>query len=245
MIMNSRIITMVILMLPAITIFSQDATKLADDSTPNSLLKSKLAFQYDAGYNFANRSVIPVVFSLKYHFSDKRALRLSVGMNLNEHGFGHGHPEGRPLNDTVHFNSHFDGHNGNIENLNISLNYMLYPAPKKVINLFFGLGPRFGIGETHFKGAENFEPDSSKGRNSTSWSIALAGVVGLEWFATRSFSIFTEYDVAAGYQKRNYWDADYNPAAGTYTLTEVKSSEFRLTDLSARLGLSIYFDKPF
>src|SRR5260221_2159466 len=156
MIMNSRIIVMFLFMLPAITIFSQDAvTKLAGDSTRNSLSKGKLAFQYEAGFNFSKRSIIPIVFSLKYHFANKSAVRVSVGFNPDKRGFERRPPEGRYPNDTIHLNSHIEGSNSNIENLNISLNYMLYPAPKKEINLFFGLGPRFGTGVAHFRGPGN------------------------------------------------------------------------------------------
>jgi opacity protein-like surface antigen len=245
--MNSKIIASLIFLLPVITLFSQEmGTRTIGDTTHNSLTKNKLAFQYEAGFNFSGRSIIPVVFSLKYHLSDKTALRFSVGLNPGEMGF-----DRRRNIDSVHYNEHFDGHDGNdghggnIEHLNFSLNYMLYPAPKKEINLFFGLGPRFGIGAQHFRNPQNAEPDSVQSHRNTSWSIGLSGIVGAEWFVTKSISLFTEYNAAAGYQKRDYWETDYNPATGIYSLTENKSSKFRVTDLSARLGFSLYFDKPF
>jgi hypothetical protein len=246
--MNYKIIAVLIFLLPAITLFSQEmGTKSIGDTTYNSLKKNKLAFQYEAGFNFSGGSIIPIVFSLKYHLSDKTALRFSAGLNpdergfMGERGFDRGHN-----NDSIYYNGHFDGHGSNIEHLNFSLNYMLYPAPKKEINLFFGLGPRFGIGTQYFRFPENAEPDSNKNHmRNTSWSIGLSGIVGVEWFVTRCISLFTEYNVAAGYQKRDYWDADYNSTTGIYSLTEVNSSKFRVTDLSARLGFSVYFDKPF
>jgi hypothetical protein len=246
--MKFKIIASLIFLLPAITLFSQEMeTKLTRDTNYNSLNKNKLAFQYEAGFNFTGRSIIPIVFSLKYHLSDKTALRFSVGLNPGERGF-----DNRRNNDSAYYNGHFDGHDNNfeghgsnIERMNFSLNYMLYPAPKKEINLFFGLGPRFGAGAQHFRLPENAGQDSALEFRNTSWSIGLSGLVGAEWFVTRSISFFTEYNVAASYQKKDYWDADYNSASGIYSFTEVKSSKFRVTDLSARLGFSLYFDKPF
>jgi hypothetical protein len=228
-------------------LFSQNLdSRIKTDTVYNSLHKSKLAFQYESGFNFSGKSFIPVVFSLKYHFTDKSALKFSVGLNPGEWGFDMKHNfDNRHYNDTINFHNRFDDRHGNIERLNFALNYMLYPAPKKEINLFFGLGPRFGIGNQYFRYPENIERDSSKSYKSSSWSLGLNGLVGAEWFATRSISLFTEYSISAGYQKSDYWDADYNSATGTYTFTELKSSKFRVNDLSARLGLSVYFVIPF
>jgi len=245
--MNSKFFAALVFLVPSITLFSQNMeTKLLTDSTLNSLHKNKLAFQYESGFNFSGHSFIPIVMSLKYHFTDKSALKFSVGLNPGERGFDMRHGfDPRHNNDTMYYNNRLDDRHGNIERLNFTLSYMLYPAPRKEINLFFGLGPRFGTGTQYFKYPENVERDSAQSYKNSSWSIGLSGIVGAEWFVTRSISLFTEYDVAAGYQKRDYWDADYNSAAGTYSFTEQKSSKFRVTDLSARLGFSIYFDKPF
>ena len=246
--MKYRILAAIVFLVPSITLFSQNMeTKLTADSTFNSLHKNKLAFQYESGFNFTGKSIIPVVLSLKYHFTDKSALKFSVGFNPGERGFDmrHNFDFGRYNNDTMNYNGRFNDHHGNIERLNFTLDYLLYPAPKKEINLFFGLGPRFGTGTQYFKYPENAERDSAQSYRNNSWSIGLNGLAGAEWFVTRSISLYTEYSISAGYQKRDYWDADYNSTAGTYSFTEQKSSRFRITDLSARLGFSIYFDRPF
>ena len=242
-ILKIKIIAALVILLPSITLISQEmGTTPMQDTSRNSLLRSKLALQYESGFNFSGRSIIPIIFSLKYHLSDKSALRFSAGLNPGMNGMDERRNHG---NDTINYNQRFDGHTNNIERVNFSLTYLLYPAPKKEINLFFGIGPRFGTGAQHFRSLDISGVDSMKSHRNTSWSIGLSGLVGAEWFVTRSISLFTEYDVAAGYQKRDYWDADYNSTSGTYTLTEVKSSKVRLTDLSARLGFSIYFDRPF
>ncbi len=245
--MNKQIFAVIAFLIPSITLFSQSLdSQFKTDTVLNSLQKSKLAFQYESGYNFSGSSIIPIIFSLKYHFTDKSALKFSAGLNPGEWGFDMKHNfDPRHNNDTMYYNNRFDDHHGNIERMNFTLSYMMYPSPKKEINLFFGLGPRFGIGSQYFRYPENVERDSAQSYKSSSWSIGLSGTVGAEWFVTRSLSLFTDYNVAAGYQKRDYWDADYNSANGTYAFTEMKSSRFRVTDLSARLGVSVYFDKPF
>lgn len=250
--MNFKIVAAFLLLLPAISFFAQENnSKSNSDTTHNSLIKNKLAFQYEAGYNFSTESIIPMVFSLKYNLSDKTALRFSAGLNSGEGGFYRRHMNDTNNNINHNYNNeHFDHEGKNIEHLNFSLAYMLYPAPKKDINLFFGLGPRFGIGEEHFRPPGPMEPgnienEQAQEQDNTSWSIGLIGIVGAEWFVNRSISLFTEYNIAACYQQREYWHADPNAPPGTYTLTEKKTSGVSITDLSARLGFSIYFDKPF
>jgi len=245
--MNHKTIAVLLLLLPAVTLFTQENIK---DTIHNSLIKNKLAFQYEAGYNFAGKSVIPIILSLKYHLSDKTALRFSAGFN---HGnWGHGRMERMDTNNSYHNpeGEHFDHEGQNIEQLNFSLAYMLYPAPKKDINLFFGLGPRFGTGEEHFRPPGPMVPDNNgndtaREFDNSSWSIGLTGIVGAEWFVNRSISLFTEYNLAAGYQQREYWDAEISVPGSPPTFTQKQSSGVRITDFSARLGFSIYFDRPF
>lgn len=243
--MNFKMIAVLLLFAGAVSIFCQGReTKDTKDSVNNSLIKRKLAFQYDMGYDFASESIIPIVFSLKYHLSDKTALRLGVGFIPGEEGPGRRH-----MNDTLRNFENFDHHENNPEQLNFTLNYMFYPAPKADVNLFFGLGPRFGFGEEQFgnppNGPENVENDSNEERINNSWSIGLSGVIGAEWFAARSISFFTEYDAAFSYRQRNYWDFDHNLPPDPNNMMENESSEFLFTDISARIGFSIYFDSPF
>lgn len=243
--MNFKIIVVLFLFTGAISLFAQKIdSRSTDDSAHNSLINKKLAFQYETGYNFAGRSFIPIVFSLKYHLSDKTALRLGVGLNPGEGGFGRMH-----MNDNQINHEPFDHHGIDPEHYNFTLNYMLYPAPKADINLFFGLGPRFGFGSEHF-GNPGYRPEYMENNNpqtpgNSSWSIGLSGVIGAEWFVSRSISLFTEYDAAFSYRQRDYWEVDLSVPPGPNSMKENESSEYLFTDLSARLGFSIYFDSPF
>lgn len=214
----------------------------------NSLTKQKLAFQYEAGYNFSGRSLVPIVFSLKYHLTDKSALRFSFGLN----GTGRNHGKGKMhmgdnFNDTMYNNDHFNRFGRTIERYNVSLNYLFYPSPKSDVNLFFGIGPRFGFGANYFEyRPSTSQPDTLKHKyRNKSWSIGLSGLVGAEWFVARSISLFTEYNATFSYQKKDIWDADYNSTFNSYTFMESKTNKFRFTDISARVGFSIYFDRPF
>jgi hypothetical protein len=213
------------------------------DTVSNSLAKNKLAFQYELGYNFTGHSPIPIILSLKYHLSDKSALRFSFGLNGGMHRkYDKGH-----YYDTLRYNEHYDDFSHGIEKYNLSLNYLFYPKPKADVNLFFGIGPRFGFGENHmdFRNTSTQIDSLENEFENKSWSIGLSGLVGAEWFVNKSISLFTEYNATFSYQKKDYWDADYNKTTATYTFTENKTNIFRFTDVSARLGFSIYFDRPF
>ncbi|MEO8666088.1 MAG: hypothetical protein ABI462_11395 [Ignavibacteria bacterium] len=206
--------------------------------------KTKFALLVNGGYNFSGHSFEAVVFGLKYHLTNRSALRLNIGYSFSGNRYGGKHHHGDTIGSMDNFRH--EGHSGNNEKYFASVQYMFYPKPMKIINTFFGLGPRFGFGSSHSMHPEN--PEELMGdehrHGNRPWSIGLSGVFGAEWFATKSLSLSAEYAAAYSYQEMDDHhpdqnEIDHNGPHGNET------SKFRFTDLSARIGLSLYFDNPF
>lgn len=114
------------------------------------------------------------MLALKYHLSERRALRFGAGGNANT-GVGRDRLVG---------------------GLGLQALYLLYPQPNREVNFYLGTGPdaRVDIHREQIGGA----PETRR----TYWSLGLSGRLGVEWFATESLSILREYGNSLGVRQQ-------------------------------------------
>lgn len=192
----------------------------------NSLIKHSWSLQFGAGSNLAIQSFDGLMFSLKYHFTNKTAIRFGVGVLVNSHN----------STEETFFGS-VPLKNDN-ENISFTASYLIYPKPGK-FNLYLGIGPRFGY--SHDLEQRVFYDDSlnNKDVNETrAWSVGLQFNFGLEWFPVKNFSLFAEYIAYGTYGKSNTI-SKYGDFPQDNRNTSVTNWYFNGT--TARLGLSVYF----
>ena len=204
-------------------VFSQDSSQVR----PNSLQADKWALQFQISSNFTLASFEGATISIKKQSSPSAAVRLgmTVGTSVSSND-----------NTTALLDSstRLQTTDANSENLSLQFHWICYPKPSSDVNLYFGIGPTASYSRNHSDSkvirVRPNRPDSllSSGTSTfISWGIGLNGLVGAEWFATRSISILAEYSTSATFSKSD------NGATST--------KQFSISSPSVRFGLSAYF----
>lgn len=197
-------------------------------SSKNSLQKKSWSLQFSVGSNFSVQSFDGLMFSLKYHLSDKFALRFGVG------GWGN-LSNGNDEENHVSFPNTY-----NNQNVIAVCSFLLYPSPKALISIFLGIGPRFSYShyyENYVHYSSNSYPETDE---STTWQAGLQGSFGAEWFPVKIISLFAEYTAYATYGKTHEDYERYDEFG--YPISQKHDSEdWKFNGNTARLGLSVYF----
>jgi hypothetical protein len=220
-----------VLLLAAVTCYSQ-----SKDSVNNSLLKKKWALQFEVASNFSVRPFGGFAIALKYHLTDKSALRLALGLDYK---------------DTKSERNALDYWFWNVrdyyEEEQISLDYFLYPSPRSDVIVFFGIGPSIGLSWQlqDIPHAGNNGELRFRTHKVTSRALRVDGIIGAEWFVIKNISLFAEYYASVYHEKTTISDRDWDNNNGRYVTAELTTSGIHFRGNSARLGLSLYFDFPF
>lgn len=209
----------------------------------NSLQNGKLALQFQITNSFSLTSFQGAVLSGKKQISDNAAVRLGVGLGVIVNS---GMTETKPQNnDSV--KSLGENNTGN-QNINIGLQYLLYPSPEAEINFFFGGGVVAGYSRfntstksTQISGAAQYELDQKT--EGSGWNVGATGVVGAEWFATKSISFLAEYGILLNYFSQDETSTATSTDAPIPTSSSGtrKTRDFTFTPLQVKFGLSLYF----
>ncbi len=208
----------------------------------NSLAKGARAFQFEIVgdlFNLDLRNLFGTTLALKKQTSDGSAMRigLGVGFNLSDQD-----RTSEVREDSITQSQTDYDRNG--QSVNIVIQKIFYPAPTADVNFFYGLGPLASFG--HDKSAqEDLRPWTRTTSTETySWSVGVAGVLGVEWFPTRSISLLAEY----GSDMRYKWEERKVESSRTYPdgttigqVSEDKSKGLSLSTTSVKVGLSVYF----
>jgi len=86
-------------------------------------------------------------------------------------------------------------------------------------------------------------PRTNLDETKTGWSLGLTGLVGVEWFVSKSISLHAEYRISLGYsqEKREYNRTTISQTGKSY-ITGNETIKFRqLSSDGVRFGLSVYF----
>lgn len=172
----------------------RDTTQIKEPQ--NSLRSGAWALLFEVGSNFTLEAFQGFTISAKRHFSDKRALRLGLGISgsvsLDDEVI-----DRQLKGDTVTFQEDQEGDLNN-ESVDLIVQHLWYANPKAEVNFFFGVGPLLRF--SHSK-SETDATEISGGIttliNSTSketrWTAGFSAVLGVEWFATKHISFLAEY----------------------------------------------------
>lgn len=131
------------------------------------------------------------------------------------------------------------------EGVGLTIQRVFYPAPRARVSLYYGLGMRGFF--SHQKVRVNHPTSDTTGSMWTGtnnhWSAGVAGILGVEWFATKSLSLTAEYGstVRYHYYKNRTERFDTTPDGISKSTDESSNQGFDFGSDDVRLGLSVYF----
>jgi len=205
----------------------------------NSLKKEKWALQFEVDRDFDLNAFQGSTITVKRHSSDKSAYRLSLTTHLDFKDESTDFPiNGQPA----------PGHNDFTDvKFEVAVKKISYTNPQGNINFFWGIGPVYGY-QYFLIDQDNITSDRlfqiKYKREEHTWSLGLNGILGVEWFATKSISFLAEYATTAGYTERNSKSVRKFVSNGivTYDIeTTADLSELSFSSSQVKFGLSVYF----
>jgi opacity protein-like surface antigen len=213
---------------------------IAQQSDSKPLTENSKALQFQIGSNFTLTSFQGAGLSYKYHLKPLRAVRVGSELSLSKSNF-----------DLTEVDSV-----GDLETLSksdqtryyVRFNTQLiwYSESYSGISFFYGVGPFLGFSKSEKKD-EWVSPYPGHRTNldetKTGWSLGLTGLVGVEWFVSKSISLHAEYRISLGYsrEKREYNRTTISQTGKSY-ITGNETIKFRqLSSDGVRFGLSVYF----
>lgn len=189
--------------------YSEENDSTLCNSTLNIHANSK-ALQFQVNSNFQFRSFQGSTISLKYHLSQKRAIRCGISLN----GGNSEYNMDRQIIENDSLNSKDLTDNSNIS-VSITTQYLLY-HPAKYSYIFYGLGPIFRCSlSNRYDEIQNnltgsWELTDSRKQKSSIYYVGLSFVFGTEVFISKSISIHGEYNQELTYQYRSAKDTQPN-----------------------------------
>jgi hypothetical protein len=213
-----------------------------NENQKNSLLEGSYSLQFQIMDKFILNSFQGAIISAKYHYSDHSAIRVGVGVDIES-----GDNDTSPKTQNSQ-SSYMQSNNKSTEfSINFSGQYVYYPKPAADINLYYGCGPLFRLFRSKYE-SENIEKknnlvlsSSNNTSESNGYSIGVNGLLGVEWFATKSISFIAEYSVSTLYMKSKNTNSNNNSGDLYKYESESNNEYFRFEPVAVKFGLSVYF----
>ena len=209
----------------------------------NSLEAGKWALQFQINNNFTLSSFQGAIISAKYHLTDSKAIRFGVGGNYTFDEVNVGNSQDNTIS--------YSGQENDIKNYSISIftQYLSYINPDKEVLLFWGIGPiiqynKTAQNQTSQNNNSNISSRSDVTNNSHKWGLGTSAVLGVEWFAGKSFSLHAEYGVILLYNWGETVNNSITINSQNYSASVNASQNERswyFSGNSVRFGLSVYF----
>jgi opacity protein-like surface antigen len=214
---------------------------IAQQSGSKPLTENSKALQFQIGSNFTLTSFQGAALSYKHHLKPLLAIRVGSELSLSKSNF-----------DLTEVDSV-----GDLETLSksdqtwyyVRFNTQLiwYSESYSGISFFYGVGPFLGFSKSEKKdelvSPYPGHPRTNLDETKTGWSLGLTGLVGVEWFVSKSISLHAEYRISLGYsqEKREYNRTTISQTGKSY-ITGNETIKFRqLSSDGVRFGLSVYF----
>jgi len=181
-------------------------------------------------------------FSLKRQNSKHTAIRFNLGFYGHEVDYSrHGLFELGDITIDLDNGRRFD-----FTGVNLSFQYLYYPAPENRFQFFWGAGPRISINETdpglvlvyHNYGYDDYYEEVYCD-NSTKLGLGIEAALGTEWFLSRNFSLLAEWGIIL----QNEWyffELDYYPYDYINEIETVNDG-LHLDASRVKLGVAFYF----
>ncbi len=176
--------------------------------------------------------------SFKYHFTNKSALRVGVGLSTDKYQTDYFVDDAEA--DTLFSQSDDDGSRYYFR---LYTQYLIYPNIHNEIKMYFGAGPSF-TWSRRLSDKTYWNRDSAKvmpryKHDYSTKSIALDFVFGAEWFFKKNMSLLLDYGFTIGYSEADRKETNYYNYDPPLTQTAKGSSSFIRTG-QVKIGLSIY-----
>ena len=182
------------------------------DSTQNSLKKSKFALQFQIGGSLTLKPFQESSFSGKYHFTDFSAIRAGI-----------------QISNSVDIESKIDDVDSlksNSLSFKINAEYIYYVGVEDDICLFIGGGLAYG---------RDFYNADGTYLSSDSWNIGLSAIIGMEWFVKKNISLSGEYGIILNYLNR------YSTNLSRNVIINQHKTNFNLNSYNQfKIGVSLY-----
>ena len=205
-----------------VILFLTSARGVSAQDRENSLRGGAWAIQFAITGDFTLGEFAGGV-SLKRQFSSKSAVRIGL--------------EGRGATSTQEFSDSPFQAEVNGYGVTFASFYQRYINPSAEANFYWGVGPLVGYDRTTRESRDDSVKVTSE---DTSTALGLAGIVGIEWFATRVISFHAEYDATATFRREE--EVNRLERTGFPTDEESRTREvWGFNSSNVRFGLSVYF----
>ena len=222
------------------------AAQEGESGTPgpkHSLEDGAWALQFGFGSALSRRSFGEPDFSVKYHLSDRRAVRLGIGVDgLITFGNNDRH-SGQTKPDSLEYAREFDSNGQDFE---LTAEYIFYSSPGSNIHILWGAGPLLEYHRRFEKTmTANYRPDGihrhTYETKTNTWAFGISGALGAEWFFLRRVSIFAEYGIELEYRYTDRKMTGTSRDEGSQTEDKAHTNTFDLDLKTSKIGLSVYF----
>lgn len=217
-----------------------------EDRSVGSLRSGDWALQFQIAENFLLTSFDGLMISLERHWSPRSALRFGVDSDV-----GSTDQDSRMDAAADSLVSSVSSRSGSSdsESATLKIDYVSYSNPEGRLHFYWAAGPNVTFSRSH---AEQVSTSTrgdwvSTFRETTeghAWGTALAGALGVQWFATRGLGFLAEYGASAGYdfgKASTVRTSESTTSPAIRGNSEDKHHAFRFDSLGVRLGVSVLF----
>ena len=164
--------------------------------------------------------------SYKKQFSSTDGIRFGIGLSGSSHSTVDSLASSQYLQDIL---------TSKTASSTLSINYIHYPMIKNAISFYYGIGPLINLGYNYSEQRNALSTSYSYWNRAITYGIGANGLIGLEWFFYKQFSIFTEYDLNIVYSHMTQ-----NSGGGLSNERISINKGFDVNYNQAFIGLSIY-----
>ena len=193
-------------------------------------LDGKFALQFQITQNFSISNFQGSVFSGKYHFSKRDAIRFGLSLNLSSTDT---EAEINYLDTTFVDNANQDE---NVFDITISSQYIRYLGVTESISFYGGIGPLFNIYKvTRERFVESLGIDGKYESETNVFSIGFDLIAGVEWWFNKFMSLSGEYGLRFAYRSLETTIKDEKRDSKSNT------NSYYLTGNQVKFGIAVYF----
>lgn len=207
---------------------------------PKTGTDERWALQFQIQNNFTLNGFQGGTLSLKHQFSPSYAQRLGVYISTSVSGDRRDNSN-YPADTTNNQRKT----NQNSERIDLILNFIGYPVSAGDVHFYYGAGPKISFSRNYSSVEDNtYYPTLTFGQVSTSTTISWAGgaamCAGVEWFATKTISLTSEYQVNVIYSHGTTTNENVSLPSGSSSSASDQTNTFN-TSSAVLFGLSAYF----
>lgn len=199
------------------------------DSSYTNLKDGATALQFHINDNFTLGGFIGSTISFQRILSRKNAIRWGLDFN-GRYSKDHANNSQRNQNEYLR--------------IGVVMNYLWYQNIYDKIRFYYGLGPDIYLNYKHVKSTAGTASSGIKSINiNLDENIALQGVAGIEWFATRNTSFTAEYvpSIEGSYYRSISKGSNFGPGYSASQRSTSSETRFSINPSYVRFGVSVYF----